>query len=203
MRISLQLPAISHTHNILFSINNYSFIFNIGGTLNFQPKKTLQKLRYKWMLTQEGYVEPTDIVSMALVNLSLNSCGDVEPRLYMVETDDRVREALEKRFAGVGPAVDQLSKEWFERKELWQEEEFDLAANQRDRDDKKGVLDRKAAFSEWKTDIHMKEDIFSQYLEQQQRELNEDKGSKWWQFKNFMFHRWGGTGPLTRDAFNK
>eukprot|EP01061_Rhynchopus_euleeides_P017049 TRINITY_DN28410_c0_g1_i1.p1 TRINITY_DN28410_c0_g1~~TRINITY_DN28410_c0_g1_i1.p1 ORF type:complete len:397 (+),score=99.20 TRINITY_DN28410_c0_g1_i1:88-1278(+) len=154
---------------------------------------------YKWMLVQEGFCEPTDIVSMALVNMSINGHNEIESRLYMMETDDRIREALEKRFSGVGPAADTMSREWFERKELWQEEENDLRANARDRDVNQKRRDADMAFNEWSSQVQMKDDVFKQFLDQQQRELQEDRQSRWWQFKNQLWHMVGGAGPLTRD----
>ena len=154
---------------------------------------------YKAVLVQEGHVEATDIVSMALVNYSLNSNGEVESRLYTIETDDRVREALEKRFSGTGPATDTLSKEWFERKDLFKEEAIDSAANKDDLEQRELSRSKKVQFDKWSKDLKDKEDVFSLYLQQQARELQEDQKSVIYRIKNKLWHSIGGVGPLTRD----
>eukprot|EP01064_Diplonema_japonicum_P001908 TRINITY_DN11260_c0_g1_i1.p1 TRINITY_DN11260_c0_g1~~TRINITY_DN11260_c0_g1_i1.p1 ORF type:complete len:411 (+),score=76.90 TRINITY_DN11260_c0_g1_i1:67-1299(+) len=155
---------------------------------------------YKAIMVQEGWCEPDDIVSMALVNLSLDPSGEVEPRIYIIETDDRIREALEKRFAGVGPAADTISREWFERKDLWKEQEKEMELDKEARGKAVNEQATRAGFDTWKKDVKFKEDVFTEYLKQQQRELEEDKQSKIWQMKNWVWQKLGGQGPLTRDA---
>ena len=155
------------------------------------------------MLVQEGFFDATDIVTIALVNMSLDGNGDVKPRLFVLETDDRVREALEKRFAGVGPAADTLAREWFERKELQTEEQEDLAANELSRQKKVSASIEEAAYSSWKQDVKIKEDVFTQYLEQQQLELEESRKSPVWRIKNWLWQKGlGGSGPYTRDIWS-
>eukprot|EP01059_Diplonema_ambulator_P016341 TRINITY_DN2778_c0_g1_i2.p1 TRINITY_DN2778_c0_g1~~TRINITY_DN2778_c0_g1_i2.p1 ORF type:complete len:392 (+),score=79.61 TRINITY_DN2778_c0_g1_i2:509-1684(+) len=156
---------------------------------------------YKSIYVQEGYCEADDIISMALVNLQLTPDGEVEPRIFIIETDDRIREALEKRFAGVGPAADMMAREWFERKELWREQEVELEMNKENRGTRAEENASRQGFERWKKQVAFKEDIFTEYVKQQQRELAEDRKSRWWRVKNWMWQRFGGEGPLTRDAW--
>eukprot|EP01060_Flectonema_neradi_P027498 TRINITY_DN37102_c0_g1_i1.p1 TRINITY_DN37102_c0_g1~~TRINITY_DN37102_c0_g1_i1.p1 ORF type:complete len:411 (+),score=67.24 TRINITY_DN37102_c0_g1_i1:56-1234(+) len=154
---------------------------------------------YKAVLVQEGHVEANDIVSMALVNFSLNSNGEVTNKMYVIETDDRVREALELRFSGTGPAADVLHKEWFERKDLHREESIDTAAVRNDIESRNAERESNLGFEKWAEDLKDKDDIFNLYLQQQARELQEDRKSIIWRIKNRIWNKIGGDGPLTRD----
>eukprot|EP01065_Artemidia_motanka_P015548 TRINITY_DN19316_c0_g1_i1.p1 TRINITY_DN19316_c0_g1~~TRINITY_DN19316_c0_g1_i1.p1 ORF type:complete len:339 (+),score=109.54 TRINITY_DN19316_c0_g1_i1:322-1338(+) len=154
---------------------------------------------YKWMFVQEGHSEPQDTVLMALINLELSGNGTVVPRMYAVQSDDRVREALELRFSGAGPAAETLAPEWFDRKELWKEEELEDHHIQKERDRVHVVRQQRAEFSTWKEQVDGLDDEFKAYLRQQQRELEEDRKSMTWQFKNWLHRNMGGYGPVTRD----
>ncbi|KAJ9473336.1 hypothetical protein DIPPA_59510 [Diplonema papillatum] len=158
---------------------------------------------YKWIMVQEGWCEPTDVVSMCLVNLSITGEGTVSPRLYMLETDDRVREALEMRFSGSGPAADSLSREWFERKELWKEEMLETENNRAAMESDQAINRDLQGYETWRQDLKVKEDVFTEYLQQQQRELMEDAKSPIWRMKNWMWRQMGGQGPITRDMTNR
>eukprot|EP01062_Namystynia_karyoxenos_P060428 TRINITY_DN52008_c0_g1_i1.p1 TRINITY_DN52008_c0_g1~~TRINITY_DN52008_c0_g1_i1.p1 ORF type:complete len:437 (+),score=160.69 TRINITY_DN52008_c0_g1_i1:94-1311(+) len=154
---------------------------------------------YKWIFVQEGWTEPQDAVTMALCNFALQGDGTVKSTLYSIQTDDRVREALEMRFAGVGPAAEMLAPEWFDRKDLWREEELNTAANAKDREQMATVRRERSEFLRWKEQMDSMDDEFKNYLVQQQKELAEDQQKLSWRIKNRIWRFMGGQGPYTRD----